>query len=465
MSSTPRDFLSDRRGAVTIIAALLATVLIGFGGLAVETGFWYAQKRQLQTQADAAALSGAYELLQGSPNAQAWAQRDAVLNGAPASAVDTSGCSGTTSCRVVVTRTQNTLLASAFLPSVTIKAAAQADVVTAPQIVTCIYALATGSGVVTLSGTASFTMRNCMLAVPNSSDSKSVNISGATTVDLGALWTHGGYNVNGSPNVTLETSAVTYAPTASIPGDPYVGNLPTIPTNLGAIQTPCTSSTNPPGGILNTVTPWNSSSGGGYWSALSVGTAKTCSHIRSVTLTPGLYFFGGGDNNTPAIDVASSVTISCPTCTCTGTSGVTIIILPSSNKEGGVSIASGATVSLCAPTRAINRSSIPAGLLIYQCDNSNSACPITTTPGPSSIPTNGSASLTGVIYLPSSTFSAPQTSGPTTQNCIILIAQSVSLSGQMSFSSSNDTCSTAGVSVGRGRGHPASQPQQVTMTQ
>jgi Flp pilus assembly protein TadG len=60
-----RRFLADRRGAIAAMAALLSTVLIGFGGLAAETAFWYAQKRALQTQADAAALSGALRAVAG----------------------------------------------------------------------------------------------------------------------------------------------------------------------------------------------------------------------------------------------------------------------------------------------------------------------------------------------------------------------------------------------------------------
>ena len=37
---------SDNRGVVAIIVALAATVLIGFTALGVETGLWYAIKRQ-----------------------------------------------------------------------------------------------------------------------------------------------------------------------------------------------------------------------------------------------------------------------------------------------------------------------------------------------------------------------------------------------------------------------------------
>ena len=88
-----RLFLADRRGAIAAMTAVLATTLVGFGGLAAETAFWYAQKRALQTQADAAALSGAYELLQGnSANAGTWATNDAVFNGFSNTAPNSYGC-------------------------------------------------------------------------------------------------------------------------------------------------------------------------------------------------------------------------------------------------------------------------------------------------------------------------------------------------------------------------------------
>jgi len=93
--------------------AVLATTLVGFGGLAAETAFWYAQKRALQTQADAAALSGAYELLQGNAaNAASWATNDATLNGFNNTSPNaiSSTCNGT-SCQVTLTLQHSTSLA------------------------------------------------------------------------------------------------------------------------------------------------------------------------------------------------------------------------------------------------------------------------------------------------------------------------------------------------------------------
>jgi Flp pilus assembly protein TadG len=78
-----RRLLHDNRGATLVLVALAATVLLGFTALGVETGLWYAVKRQDQSAADAAALSGAYERAAGQTYSQICAQveHDAAANG------------------------------------------------------------------------------------------------------------------------------------------------------------------------------------------------------------------------------------------------------------------------------------------------------------------------------------------------------------------------------------------------
>src|SRR5882672_5723226 len=75
--------LRDRDGFVIVTVALLLVVLIGFAALAAETGLWYVIKRQNQSAADTAALSGAFEKLAGQPYSDmcGFAQRDAARNG------------------------------------------------------------------------------------------------------------------------------------------------------------------------------------------------------------------------------------------------------------------------------------------------------------------------------------------------------------------------------------------------
>src|SRR5712671_3747202 len=62
-----RRLLHDTRGFTAVFLALTLSVLIGFAALGVETGLWYAIKRQNQSGADVGALSGAMEHVAGKP--------------------------------------------------------------------------------------------------------------------------------------------------------------------------------------------------------------------------------------------------------------------------------------------------------------------------------------------------------------------------------------------------------------
>ena len=54
-------FLRDRRGVVGVALAVLLPVLVGFAGIGIEVGLWFAVQRQNQSAADAAAISAALE--------------------------------------------------------------------------------------------------------------------------------------------------------------------------------------------------------------------------------------------------------------------------------------------------------------------------------------------------------------------------------------------------------------------
>ena len=76
-------FAADRRGAVAIATALLSVVLLGFAALATDVGFFYFQKRDLQTYTDLAAIAAAQNLT----TAQQTAASALQLNGYPAGVV------------------------------------------------------------------------------------------------------------------------------------------------------------------------------------------------------------------------------------------------------------------------------------------------------------------------------------------------------------------------------------------
>ena len=58
-----RCYPESERGLVAIIVAICLVVLLGFGAFAVDVGFLYMKKNELQNAADAAALAGAFALV------------------------------------------------------------------------------------------------------------------------------------------------------------------------------------------------------------------------------------------------------------------------------------------------------------------------------------------------------------------------------------------------------------------
>ena len=169
----PRRLASDTRGATLALVAASITALIGFTGLGVETGLWYAMKRQNQSAADVAALSGAFELLAGQSNGLSQntvypdicnlAERDAARNNftfnsfscpttTPACTSPSTGqmcannppvlgisAGNNNAVEVILSQQQNALLANLFLPKVTIETRAVAAIKTLDT--SCVLAL------------------------------------------------------------------------------------------------------------------------------------------------------------------------------------------------------------------------------------------------------------------------------------------------------------------------------------
>lgn len=65
-----RRRIADESGAVAVTFAIVFLLLVAFSALAVDVGFWYTARRQLQSAADAAALAGCRELSEESGTAE-----------------------------------------------------------------------------------------------------------------------------------------------------------------------------------------------------------------------------------------------------------------------------------------------------------------------------------------------------------------------------------------------------------
>jgi len=196
--------MRDNRGAVLIYTALATPVFIGMVGLSVDVAGWQAQKRQLQTIADAAAMGGALERIRSGTVAsvQPAAEIDAETNGYVAS-TDTlvinhppqSGPSAGAgdAVEVIIRRETPTLFSHLFMPNTTFVSARAVAVAEIND--TCIWALnKTAQSAVKVAGAATVDL-GCGI-FNNSSDENAMTQSGYGCLTATNIKSVGGYNVD-----------------------------------------------------------------------------------------------------------------------------------------------------------------------------------------------------------------------------------------------------------------------------
>lgn len=285
---------SSESGQVLPLVALSLAVLMGFGGLGVDVGYWEFQQRQQQNATDAAAIGAAEQLLHtGCPNAAAAttaARADAAKNGFTHGGNVTvtvsnppAGGSWTSDNCAVSVQISTAKVASFFTrlfgeaSGITESTDSVADVSATND--GCIYMLSPGAN-------TNFNGGNIVAPGCNIYVNGIANFS-SSTVNAAAI---GEANYAGSNNSGSFTGAAPAAmqpvsdPCPTINGCAYLTNNP-----------PSTSSCN---GTYN---------GGG---TLTQGCyANLNLHGATVTLSPGLYVLTGGANFSGATIVGNGVTL------------------------------------------------------------------------------------------------------------------------------------------------------------
>ena len=199
-----RAMLRDKRGAVLIYTALATPVFIGTIGLSVDVAGWQAQKRQLQTIADSAAMVGALERLRSGTQASVTpaATTDATTNGYVA-ASDTlvvlnppeSGTriGSSDSVEVIIRRETPTLFAHIIMPGTAFVSARAVAV--AEMNDTCMWALnKTKASAFKVAGAAVVDL-GCGI-LDNSNDPDALVQSGSGCLSATVILTAGGYNAD-----------------------------------------------------------------------------------------------------------------------------------------------------------------------------------------------------------------------------------------------------------------------------
>jgi len=429
--SRRRSLWRDTAGGISIMYAIVLPGLIGLVGLGVETGYWYVDKRDLQTQADAGSLSGAWEVaFHRDDEVTPAATNEAVRNGFPNNPASTTiavnhpplngpQTGNDKAVEVIVTQDYHPMFAGIFHPDdITIAARAVSTLIASGQ--ACVLALnGTASDAVKNTGSTNINAPDCTVAANSTSD-EAISFGGSSDILFKSAWTAGGVYDGGSTNVTLTDGAQTNMWPID---DPYA-NLPhTAPSG-------CDSNINIGNSGTTQITASQGSSPNNY--------RRVCSDIhvtsgKSVNFAPGIYWMKGSSLN------FEGGTVTCTACT-PGGAGVTFIFTTPTNGNvnqiGTVTINGNATVVLNAPGSA---SATYKGVLFYQDPN-------TPTQANKTANLNGGANtvLNGAMYFPKNEV---QWAGNNNlaAGCTLIIADTVTFIGNSGFTV-ND-CANQGIDI------------------
>jgi Flp pilus assembly protein TadG len=407
--------LRDRTGGIAVTLALTVPILVGAAGIGVETGLWYMTRRQAQTAADTAAVTGALQLLRNQADAMASAAiADAARNGFPNAAPNSvtinnppqsgSYAGNTHAVEAIVGRRVNPLFTALFRstgPTIMARAVAGLQL----QGTACILALdSAASGAVTNSGNTYINSPNCIVAA-NSNNGTAITVGGNSTLIADTLWTVGGYSQSGSSTLTLGDTPHTQMWALN---DPYAGLSVPGTASMGSVySTSATNRTN-----SNTTHTYNP---GRY-------TGQDLKVQGTAYFNPGTYYLDGTNFSVDAQAVIR--------CNCSGTGqGVTIVLTNSSGGAAGtVTINGGADVQLQAPSDSGNPY---AGVLFYQDRNTP------TSTGRSQFNGGANMVLNGALYFPSTELDFSGNNGSNVgSRCTELIARLITFIGTSTIDAS-----------------------------
>lgn len=391
-----RSLAKSRRGNVIAIAAAALPVVVGSAGLATDTVQWTLWKRQLQRQADSAALAGAFALSQGQLAATSVNDDIARTAEVPLSAtpvIETpptvgAGAGNASAVRVALQTQRNLAFSSLFITTApTISAQSTAALVNNGDY--CVIALeSTSTTGISMGGNSSVNM-GCGMAT---------NSKGSTAVYAG-----GSSQIWATP-----VAAVGNVPASSA----YQGDTE-LKSHQVAQRDPFARLPDPTSdkftGCKNMSVQPNKSADFGP------GCYKNVDIKGTANLSAGTYYIDGG-----TFSVGSQGVLN-------GMDGVTIVLTSSKADSMPSDIATvdmngGAQIRLTAP-----KSGDYAGVIFYQDRRA-----VNGGKSDNKINGNSSAFYEGAIYFPQQQVTFTGTTGMNT-NCLQLVARRVAFNGNSSI--------------------------------
>lgn len=406
---------SEAGQALVFAVLALGILLMGFAGLGIDLGYLRYQKRLQQTAADAAAMSGAGQLLYGS-GVSAAALHDAASNGF----ADTSGNSGCPSAVNCVTVTVNNpplsgphsgdsnfveVYVEQIQPTFFMRVLGiNSESISARAVATnasangCLYTVGkSGNGILLTGFLEGIAANNCSIM-----DDANLTVSAflasvaASSIGVGGTYTAG-------------FGTVTPAPVTGVVGgyDPLA--YLTSPSTSGACQ------------------PDPNVTASGFGPPVTINPGHYCTGItitgsRNVVFNPGVYTITGANSSGYAFQATGGGNL-------TGT-GVMFY-----NTVGTLAIGNGSTINLTAPTASNSVTGAVAGILFWQAvgDTTNV-----------NLFGNLFSSISGIIYAPGALLNIPTGGAISAGPYTILVVKSVQLNGLDALNLSANTSSLAG---------------------
>lgn len=424
-------FAADRRGNVAILFALMLPLAVSAIGFGVEVSYWFAQKRDLQAAADAAAIAGSYEIAEGrTATVGTVSAREAVNNGwsnsdgaitvrsyAYNAAYPASGGYTTeqSAVEVELTRNENLLFAGWFISGpVTINARAVGMAISGVND-TCLLALGSSNSdkALWISGTATINLNDCA-AASNSTASGGVTTTSGLSADC--VYSAGG--VSGTPTTTNCSGARSSQPAVA---DPYEATV-TKPADSDFADCAANGGDYSLTGAGSTDTLYETD---GPFCSVSVNVVN-----GTLTMEPGTYYIDRGDLTILGSDLSDIGTIN-------ALGGVTIVFGDSTGGGacGGLTVGGKSSLNIEAPT-----SGNFSGIALYRssdCDSSGAITYSGTT----------DSDVTGAIYNPSGPIQMTGT-GTVGGTCMQAIGDTVKITGTTQMGNSCGSAGTLTIAAG-----------------
>ena len=243
--SAVRNSWRDDRGVVAVFTVLMLPILIGALALAVDIGFWYVTKRNVQNAADAAAIAGAHEILNNNAGRVVTAALAvASSNGFDAGEVTVTNppTSGTyagdaSAVEVKVEHSPELFFATIFIENPpTVGARAVGRVVANRGGTACLVSLdASANNAFAISGTADVTAAGCRVQI-NSTGETALNANGNAVLTADGICVVGGFDgTDGNFPTTPQTLCTKFADPLADLDPPSLDGLAVF--NLGKVKT------------------------------------------------------------------------------------------------------------------------------------------------------------------------------------------------------------------------------------